>query len=189
MNDAEYEAQKERVRRYLYKWQWLVEDEWWLKYIYDRERDKQEGEDENTGARVTTAWEYREALLKVFLPATAELKDEERERIIVHEFAHIMVCEMRLAGAKEDDPDGFHNEHVCSTIAMVLLKMDNRTKGVPVEGVGVVSITDAELEEIRRVAEQDKVKDYSPENYSVWVSRLLDEIKRRRVADKTAETP
>ena len=125
MNDAEYEEQKERARRYLHKWQWLVDSEWWLKYVYDRERAKEEGDDdENTGARVTTSWEYREALIRLFLPSTAEMEDDELERLIVHEYAHIMVCEMRLKGAKEDDPDGFHNEHVCSTIARVLLRME-----------------------------------------------------------------
>ena len=131
MNDAEYEEQIKRVQRYLYKWQWLVEDEWWLKYVYDRERAKGDGDDENTGARVTTSWEYREALIRLFLPSTAEMEDEELERIIVHEFAHIIVCEMRLKGAKEDDPAGFHNEHVCSTLAWILLRMAKCMKSLP----------------------------------------------------------
>ena len=127
MTDEEYQQQVERSKRYLYKWQWLVEDEWWLKYIYSRGRDKQE-DDENTGARVTTSWEYREAQIVIYTPLMAECLDDEVERIIVHEFAHIILAEMRLKGAKEDDPGGFHNEHVASTLAMSFLKMETRLK-------------------------------------------------------------
>ena len=89
MTDKEYRQQKKRVERLVKKWRELL---WLNNYRIHNSwaRDTKDGA-KNTGAETEMRWQYLEADFTWYLPNVLELKDDELEDMVVHEFCHILV--------------------------------------------------------------------------------------------------
>jgi hypothetical protein len=97
VTDAEYEAQKARVRAAIARWDQPLGLRWWkMRYEYAREHDNP-GCDEVSRrvARCWTSWQYLEATIRFYLPALVDLDDAEVEQTVVHEMCHVLLNEMR----------------------------------------------------------------------------------------------
>lgn len=121
MTDAEFEQQKARVGVIADKWLDELGLNWWsTRFQWHRESPVAE---HNEGVRFCIAcrchadWQYLEATIQVYLPELEDLTDERIERIMVHEFCHMLVNELR------DVSDDWlkHEERVCTTLATAFL--------------------------------------------------------------------
>ena len=125
MNDAEYEAQKERVQALFSKWVkplglgwWTITTEWDRQFKNSEPKSTPYGKNEkNCPMDCSASWKYGTALIVCYLPAITTLTDTELEWAVVHELMHIMVNECRVGG--DDWLD--HEERVCSTLAKAFL--------------------------------------------------------------------
>jgi len=63
-------------------------------------------------ARCSTKWNYFTALLEFSHVMMASMKDEEIERVIIHELMHVVVNELREHGIE-------HEERVVSHLTMI----------------------------------------------------------------------
>ena len=137
MNDAEYEAQKERINKLASKWlpimglaDWTMVEAW--------HRDSGEFTVDGSPSHDVTAatkvdWRYMWAEISWNLPRVAEQDDESLELIYVHELMHIMVDETRDLTGDHKLRDGredwlAHEERVCTFLAKAFLRTS-----VPVE--------------------------------------------------------
>lgn len=139
MTDAEYEALKARLQVYIDKWLWmLLKFGWevetsWHRYAHEGNR--------LCAAECYVKWEYLTCRVSFYLPAIQrsfvedslpESEIEERiERLVVHEYLHVLLNEMR-----EDAPlqNIHHEERVAETLARVLLQLEVNCRGADQEG-------------------------------------------------------
>ena len=122
MNDQEYEETKQRVFAIARKWQRALGLTWWvIRYEWLRERIPTSEEDRAHGfvvvAQAYAHWKYGEAEIRVSLPAIKDQTDAEIERIMIHEFMHVLVDECRQTG------DGWldHEERVVTNLTRAIL--------------------------------------------------------------------
>lgn len=128
MNDLEFEAQKERVRRVYDRWDQPLGLKWW-RITQEWCRDLSGFEGESNGhvnftplARTSASWEYMIATISFNLVGIADIDDEALERVVVHEMCHVLVREMRddYGGhATHDTPA--HEERVVSSLAQAFI--------------------------------------------------------------------
>ena len=123
MNDAEYEKEKARVEAICDKWHDLLGMGYWeISYIWERDSYDADGGNtppsrwaRTTHAETATAWEYRRASIAFYLRNTVGESDAEIEKTVLHEFAHVLVNEMR-----DDTPRSRkHEERVVSGLSDV----------------------------------------------------------------------
>ncbi len=128
MTDKEYNATKRRVFAIAKKWQQALGLCWW-EIAYDWCQVEMESDKHNITVRAVavTQWEYAKASIALALPVLMELSDRDIERVVVHEFMHILVNEMG-----EPDADGKHQERVVTGLTKAifwLLASDIMKKG------------------------------------------------------------
>ena len=130
MNDAEYQKAKDFLVAMREKWAPCMGLKWWqVQYLYDREGQDFKATDrgacsETVLMRTYADWRYLNATINTNMPEVVRLLKtsegkEQVERAWVHEYAHILVNEMRF----DVDPDKNidHEERVCETLARAFM--------------------------------------------------------------------
>lgn len=119
MNDAEFEAAKERIKAIIDIWHSTLGLNWWhMTYEYSRDGMVSQSEGNNTClgmARVL--WQYQTACLTFNVPALEGETDAEIERVVLHEMMHVFLNETRGDG---DDWDK-HEDRVASTLTSAII--------------------------------------------------------------------
>lgn len=94
MDDAAFEAQRERVMALVQRWKPVVANEWLIHLNWSREPV---GEDPwgapAPTAEVSYSWDYMEGGITFHLPRCEAADDEELERTVVHELSHFLIAE------------------------------------------------------------------------------------------------
>ncbi len=96
--DADYDAIKARIDKYFHKWRPILNlDRWEIQVSFCRESVlKVNGEySVDCLAHASCRWEYMHATITYGLIPLSEKTDDELELVIVHEFCHLLVSEMR----------------------------------------------------------------------------------------------
>jgi predicted aminopeptidase len=117
VNDAEYEAQRDRFLALSDKWSnRLGLTHWRRTYNFHRAMPCDDaGVHNGTLMSVAPSWQYMTATFNVYLAALIELDDEELARALFHEMAHCFVNEM---GEDFTDPVAVaHQERAVSMIS------------------------------------------------------------------------
>lgn len=130
MNDAEFEAQKGRLRELAQRWAKPLGLGWWeITHEYARdgyEPPKEPADGAKSVAHCKPDWRYAHALIVWNMAAVADTEDEELEYIFVHELMHIFLHEMRWY----DHEHGLdHEERVATTLAKAFLWLRDELKG------------------------------------------------------------
>jgi hypothetical protein len=121
VNDAEAEAQKDRVRALWDRWgDPLGLVLWSVRFAWDRTAAK---DDDNPGGatvwrkhfQVSADWRYLDALVTAYLPNLEPLDDAMLEQSFLHECMHIFLNELRGAGFTKDF--GAREERVATVLA------------------------------------------------------------------------
>lgn len=137
MNDAEFQAQQERIVRLFMKWRdrmWLTQ--WTLHFSFFREGipcEPRDDSDKGEPRFVTDSkWEYLRAHIKADVGDIVGITDVELEASAVHELGHCVVAEMRHTS----DDYWKHEERVVCTITDMLLTcvQEAADGGLDVEG-------------------------------------------------------
>ncbi len=132
MTDAEYRVAQRRIRQAAGKWHSALGLSWWqVNYVYDREGEMRDRTEPAPPGRYVagtakTDWQYKLATLTFNVPLLAEMKDEDLERVVLHEQLHILVNEMR-----EDGID--HEERVVSELVSVMKWVEGHQFGKPLK--------------------------------------------------------
>lgn len=82
------------------EWTELLEMNWW--HLSLTRCDAANDEDPGTAADTDAKWEYRQARIRVYLPAIANHSDDDIESIIVHELVHVLVSPMESLMKEKD---------------------------------------------------------------------------------------
>lgn len=115
MNDETFAHEKERVLTLARYWRdVLCLIRWEITYRFFLENIPNEDDATMT---CTVQWPYQTAYISVNCSVTEDLSDEKLEEILVHEFAHIIVNQMR----PEDGRCTPNEERVCTMIADAIL--------------------------------------------------------------------
>lgn len=89
MTDPEYNKLKHKINDIAQHWISNAGFSWWkVDLIWDRNYDE---DDRETAAVADAKWIYRIASITFYMPVMQHLSDEEMERVIVHELAHLLV--------------------------------------------------------------------------------------------------
>ncbi len=96
MTPRETAAQERRIRAIIKKWRTPAGmTEWFMKTQYTPGPIDIDGKpDPEVAALTSTDWEYRQTVIKFNLDMMARCTDDEAERIVLHEFCHVLVNEM-----------------------------------------------------------------------------------------------
>ncbi len=150
MNDAEYEAQKDRIEALREKWVKPLGLGWWRIVIdYVRQGWPRTEEQEATSSypimECAVRWEYLQAMIKVNVPELVDMDDDRLEECFVHELCHIFVNELREVSP---DHDGWikHEERVVTHLAHAFLwlrKHVEDTHAVSQQGSGAILLCEA----------------------------------------------
>jgi hypothetical protein len=140
VTDAEYEAQRVRIRALIDRWVDALGLKWWhLDFAYTRDS----GDFEVNGNPAPQAvaccaadWRYGTATVSWNMPAVARQDDDKLEMIFVHELMHIFLNEFRRLLPEDGKLDLVgrddwlaHEERVASTLARAFLWLrDDMTK-------------------------------------------------------------
>lgn len=97
MNDKEFKKAKARCSHYIKKWSFPLGLNW---YKIDIDYKMGDAPKSYTGAGIApfncnVAWQYRTALITIYIEEIPE-KEDELEHAIVHELCHIFVNPMRV---------------------------------------------------------------------------------------------
>jgi hypothetical protein len=130
MTDAEYRKQKRRVKTAYEKWHEPTGlGEWIGSHIWHRDGTAGDDTDDKREVigRVEVQWQYITLGFHWNLEKIAGLSDDELDRVIRHEIAHVLVNEMRMLGPSMHRDDQArdeavkHEERVVTKLASVLL--------------------------------------------------------------------
>ena len=116
MDDKTYNKQKKRILKFIDKWRAPLGLNWWkidIEYLRAGFENAIDGEGFRTIAVCNSKWQYLEACIKFDIPAVAGLNDSDLEDVVVHEFMHIFLCEMREYSEERKD----HEERVATQLA------------------------------------------------------------------------
>lgn len=135
MTDAEFEAQRERVRALIAPWKELLVPSWYVTWEWSRDackddKSESDGYTRATGMRCYAQWEYAQATIIAFLPTTARLDDDDLEEMFVHELCHVIVNEM-CETAKSTQAK--HEERVATSLARAFVRVRDEGKLGPFE--------------------------------------------------------
>lgn len=96
MTDKQYAKQKQRILVYIDKWFKQIGLGWFkVNFVWDRSIS-----DGRAGSTVSS-WQYKEATITWFLLVTNDMSDDDIERLVVHEFSHVLLS--GLAQTQECD--------------------------------------------------------------------------------------
>ena len=129
MKDAEFKAEKRRIKRYVDRWHDWLGLRWWVVHYdyYDVEARFQSIEDNEIAstaiAQTIVQWEYLTASIAFNLVATKAYEDEDDiEYYVVHEMCHILVAEMRADRSGSPTHENVaHEERVVSQLARTMI--------------------------------------------------------------------
>jgi len=126
MTDAEYAEQKARVERYTERWLGPLglADNWHVQVCWHREKAEQEkGDARPAMMEAEVRWQYADATIHVYLPSVFEVEDDAvLEKIVVHEYQHILLNELRSTGKSMGAEYLAHEEHAATMLAMAFLR-------------------------------------------------------------------
>jgi len=98
MKDREYRKQKKRIQRFIDRWAAPLGMKWW-EITYAWHDEPYVGEDAVGGrtpaARTLVDWDYRRATIHFYLPDCEGESDRHMEDVVIHEFMHVLLNEMR----------------------------------------------------------------------------------------------
>ena len=125
MRDQEYEAQQKRVEDLLRTWRArLGLYHWRLTYEFFDELSTTNAGGRPAMLETEARWKYQDALIKVYVPSVAEVDDDALERVVVHEFMHVLLNELRPLGDWDDPREHAlmherlaHEEHAAMALA------------------------------------------------------------------------
>lgn len=142
MTDAEYEATRARVLAVIDRWSGPMGVRWWqVTHEWERLHDSVEHAPASSSTAVRTAartrvqWPYLRATIEWFLPALRDLSEDELEEVVVHEFGHILVNEMRWVEAEGGD-NILHEERVVSTLERAFRAVRDAARAGKLAGAG-----------------------------------------------------
>lgn len=132
LTDKEFALTEKRIKALIKKWAEPLGFNWWkMTYSYVRNpEDMPERGDRRTGdsgwsctASTHTAWEYRDAKISFNMPACFLEKDDELEKVFVHELCHVLVNEMRELAPHERPFIEWiaHEESVCTSLQRTIM--------------------------------------------------------------------
>ena len=126
MNDAEYDAEFARVKALRDRWHYrIVPPDWKVSWDFWREPLPTRADEEISSGRVAADclanWRYMAADIRIDLSHTRNLSADELEEIVVHEYCHIFVNELRPAEWTQDRLD--HEEHAVQTLTRRFLSL------------------------------------------------------------------
>jgi hypothetical protein len=114
MKRQTFKAQRSRAQRILDGWIEPLGLKWFrIDVLYYRKRRSFK---KYVVARTFCDWRYMTAQVRVNLSLTAKLSDDELERCLVHELAHLLLVEAEGIGNDHD-----HLERAVETVAKALL--------------------------------------------------------------------
>lgn len=145
MTDAEYQDQKARVERYTERW--LIPlglDAWHVECCWHRDKATEERAGRPPMMETEVRWQYADARVCIYLPSVAEVEDDATlERIVVHEYLHILLNELRPLRDADDPRENAlaeerlcHEEHAATMLANAFCRVraQSRTEGHDAEG-------------------------------------------------------
>jgi hypothetical protein len=118
VNDAEAEAQKDRVRALWDRWgDPLGLVLWSIRFAWDRTaaKDDERGSNWRKHFQVSADWRYLDALVTAYLPNLEPLDDAMLEQSFLHECMHIFLNELRGTSFTKDF--GAREERVATVLA------------------------------------------------------------------------
>lgn len=94
MDDAAFEAQRERVMALVQRWKPVVANEWMLDLRWSRGPFDHNGSVvPGTVAAVEHKWSYMEGSITFDLSECEGMGDDSLERAVVHELSHFLIAE------------------------------------------------------------------------------------------------
>lgn len=129
MNDAEYEAQRERLHVLSERWVRAIGLGWWkVTLSYDRTGEDFADSTKSSGGWRSTAaarcfadWRYAEATIIWNMPELEHVDDEALEGVFVHELMHVFLNELRPVSEVDDEQHVPHEERVCTTLTKAFM--------------------------------------------------------------------
>jgi hypothetical protein len=124
VNDAEFDALRNRIQGLFEKWRWVLGlNTWDIQWNYFRTFEP--GTDPEASftyiMKAEMDWRYRNGMISVYTPALEDSTDSELERKVVHELLHFMVNELRDRGKENDALD--HEERVVTDLAFAITQV------------------------------------------------------------------
>ena len=122
MTDAEFEQLKGRIDTIIDEWrECLGLNSWHILFYYHRDSGAyiESGEGLTAGSKAHTSalWAYLDATIHFNLSGLIAYTDAELEVVVVHEYMHIFVHEMRsVTNCECEQFDIRHEERVCTTL-------------------------------------------------------------------------
>lgn len=121
MKDKEWKTNKKKVQAIFDKWIRLMGLRWYNIDLVWKPGDSPRKDDGFRALmRVSSRWEYRTAMVTIWLEEMAELDDEEMEKHIVHELCHIYLQPLR-----HDEFDVEKEEYVVESLARAFIWVRN----------------------------------------------------------------
>lgn len=121
LTDKEFEAQKNRLRALFWKWETILGLRLWQRVdlIFDREffSEERTGHPHNCVAYADASWEYLKGSVTFSLPKLIDLDDDELDYVVRHEFAHLLVNQMREYDGSRHKETVKHEEMVVTRLA------------------------------------------------------------------------
>ena len=123
MTDAEFAQLKSRIDTIVDEWQECLGLKWWhISFHYHRDsaafhESCPEDISLNSQAYTSVSWAYLDAAIHFNLPLCIDSSDVELEEMVVHEFMHVLVHEMRsVKNCECEQFDIRHEERVCTML-------------------------------------------------------------------------
>ena len=123
MTDAEHEQLQSRIQTIADAWQKPLGLRWWhISFYYHRDSAAfhESCPDDislESMAYTSASWAYLDAAVHFNLPLLTHSDDTELEEMVVHEYMHIIVHEMRAGTRCDCEYDIRHEERVCTMLA------------------------------------------------------------------------
>lgn len=96
MTDRQYRKQKKRIQRYIDRWAAPLGMKWWeITYVWHDEPYRDASDGRTPCARTLVDWDYRRATIHFYLPDCKGESDKQTEDMVIHEFMHVLLNEMR----------------------------------------------------------------------------------------------
>ena len=122
MTDATSEQLQARIETIAHEWKECLGLSWWnISFHYYRDSGVYAESGENLSleskAHTSASWAYLDAAIHFNLSGLFDYNDTQLEEVVVHEFMHILVHEMRsVANCECEQFDIRHEERVCTTL-------------------------------------------------------------------------
>ena len=104
VTDKEYKALKRKLDRYLRKWIYRLGLRWWrIDVQWHRGPGDARGAGYRMGASCVAHWKYLTGDIVFHMHQFVDMKDDDLERLVIHELCHCLVNEMREKGIDHEE--------------------------------------------------------------------------------------